>query len=75
MKVSKSIILLVKSFLGNFYRYLAIFSGHTDLYLPLLEEIKETKGKCSKLALSAKCNKVGLMSCLDMKCRPEPEYI
>ena len=26
--VSKSIIFLVKSFLGNFYRHLAIFSGH-----------------------------------------------
>ena len=29
-KVSKSIIFLVKSFLGNFNRHLAIFSGHTD---------------------------------------------
>ena len=29
VKVSKSIIFLVKSFLGNFYRHLAIFSGHT----------------------------------------------
>ena len=29
MKVSKSILFLVKSFLGNFYRHLAIFSGHT----------------------------------------------
>ena len=29
LKVSKSIIFLVKSFLGNFYGYLAIFSGHT----------------------------------------------
>ena len=29
-KVSKSILFLVKSFLGNFYRHLAIFSGHTD---------------------------------------------
>ena len=29
-KVSKSFILLVKSYLGNFYRDLAIFSGHTD---------------------------------------------
>ena len=28
-KVTKSIIFLVKSFLGNFYRHLAIFSGHT----------------------------------------------
>ena len=27
----KSIIFLVKSFLGNFYRHLAIFSGHTAL--------------------------------------------
>ena len=27
--VSKSIIFLVKSFLGHFYRHLAIFSGHT----------------------------------------------
>ena len=30
VKVSKSIIFLVKSFLGNFYGHLAIFSGHTD---------------------------------------------
>ena len=29
VKVSKSIIFLVTSLLGNFYRYLAIFSGHT----------------------------------------------
>ena len=29
VKVSKSIIFLVKSFLGNFYRHLAIFTGHT----------------------------------------------
>ena len=29
MKVSKSIIFLVNSFLGSFYRHLAIFSGHT----------------------------------------------
>ena len=28
--MSKSIIFLVESFLGNFYRHLAIFSGHTD---------------------------------------------
>ena len=29
VKVSKSLIFLVKSFLGNFYKILAIFSGHT----------------------------------------------
>ena len=29
-KVSKSSIFLLKSFLGNFYGHLAIFSGHTD---------------------------------------------
>ena len=29
VKASKSIIFVVKSFLGNFYRHLAIFSGHT----------------------------------------------
>ena len=29
VKVSKSLIFLVKSFLGNFSRHLAIFSGHT----------------------------------------------
>ena len=29
--MSKYIIFLVKSFLGNFYRHLAIFSGHTGL--------------------------------------------
>ena len=31
VKVSKPIIFLVKSFLGNFYRHLSIFSGHTAL--------------------------------------------
>ena len=30
VKVSKYIIFLVKSFLGNFYRHFAICSGHTD---------------------------------------------
>ena len=30
MKVLKSIIFLVKTILDNFYRHLAIFSGHTD---------------------------------------------
>ena len=30
VKVLKYIIFLKKSFLGNFYRHLAIFSGHTD---------------------------------------------
>ena len=29
LKVSKSYIFLVKSFLGNFYRHLVFFSGHT----------------------------------------------
>ena len=29
VKVLKSVSFLVKSFLGNFYRHLAIFSGHT----------------------------------------------
>ena len=29
VKVSKSLIFLVKSFLGKFYRHLAIFTGHT----------------------------------------------
>ena len=29
VKVSKSIVFIVKSFLGNFYRHLAVFSGHT----------------------------------------------
>ena len=36
VKVSKSIIFLVKSFLGNFYRHLAIFSGHTGTCPPKL---------------------------------------
>ena len=31
VNVSKSMIFLMKSFLGNFYRHLVIFSGHTDL--------------------------------------------
>ena len=30
MKVSKSVIFLVKSFLGNFYRHLVTFIGHAD---------------------------------------------
>ena len=30
LEVSKYLIFLVKSFLGNFYRHLAIFTGHTD---------------------------------------------
>ena len=30
VKVSKSILFQVKSFLGNCYSHLAIFSGHTD---------------------------------------------
>ena len=34
VKVLKSIIFLVNSFLGNFYRHLAIFSGHTAHLLP-----------------------------------------
>ena len=29
MKLSKSLIFLGKSFLGNLYRHLAIFTGHT----------------------------------------------
>ena len=36
VQVSKSIIFLVKSFLGNFYRHLAIFSGHTVCHPALL---------------------------------------
>ena len=32
VKVSKSIIFLVKHFLGNFYRHMAIFSGHTGFW-------------------------------------------
>ena len=30
VKVSKSFIFVMKSFMGNFYRHLAIFSGYTD---------------------------------------------
>ena len=33
VKVLKSIIFLVKSFLGKIYRHLAIFSGHTALHV------------------------------------------
>ena len=33
--MSKCIIFLVKSFLGNFYRHLAIFSGHTGCWWSL----------------------------------------
>ena len=36
-----SIIFLVKSFLGNFYRHLAIFSGHTAHNLHLKTSIQE----------------------------------
>ena len=38
--VSKSIIFLVKSFLGNFYTHLAIFSGHT-VYEPPIEQVNQ----------------------------------
>ena len=34
--MSKSFIFLAKSFLGNFYRHLAIFSGHTGAHVPKL---------------------------------------
>ena len=37
VKVLKSIIFLVKSFLGNFYRHLEIFSGHTGPGLTQIE--------------------------------------
>ena len=39
IKVSKSIIFLVKYFLGNFCRHLAIFSGHTDSIGPREEHV------------------------------------
>ena len=42
VKVSKSIIFLVKSFLGKFYRQLAIFSGHTGYYLPMFNLYSST---------------------------------
>ena len=32
VQVSKGVIFLLKSFLGNFYRHFAIFSGHTACY-------------------------------------------
>ena len=34
--MSKSILFLVKSFLDNFYRHLAIFSGHTGTFLSIV---------------------------------------
>ena len=45
VKVSKSIIFLVTSFFGNFYRHLAKFSGHTvdDSYVQ--NEAKTGGGK------------------------------
>ena len=45
MKKLKSIIFLVKSFLGNFYRHLAIFSGHTDDVTHTRERERERKAK------------------------------
>ena len=39
VKVSKSFIFLVTSFLGNFYRHLAIFTGHTA-YVPYVPQIR-----------------------------------
>ena len=36
MKVLKSIIFLVKSFLDNIYRHLVIFSGHTELTMQVI---------------------------------------
>ena len=38
--VSKSIIFLVNSFLGNFYGKFAIFSGHTDCFTTLVPDRK-----------------------------------
>ena len=49
MKVSKSIIFLVKSFLGNFYRHLGIFSGHTALNVDG-ERSRESSGCVAQLA-------------------------
>ena len=44
VKESKSIIFLVKSILGKFYRYFAIFSGHTvpGVYLPICPATKSS---------------------------------
>ena len=36
VKVLKHFIFLMKSFLGNFYRHLAIFYGHTDNNSPCI---------------------------------------
>ena len=40
----KSIIFVVKSFLGNFYRHLAVFSGHTDHKKARIEDSSSQNG-------------------------------
>ena len=61
--MSKSIIFLVQSFLGNFYRHLAIFSDHTDVEWKWWE--KETLITSTEnlafLSLWPKCSEVLLL--------------
>ena len=59
VKVSKSFILLVKSFLGNFYVHSTTFSGHAGWerergHLHLLTSITNSKYACLKQIVAAK---------------------
>ena len=48
--VLKSIMFLVKSFLGNFDRTLAIFSGHTAPHLDQTNEGDKTREDCFNIS-------------------------
>ena len=54
VKVLKSIIFLVKSFLGNFYRHLAIFSGHTVHFLGNWSRPGQMSNVCTQIKKGAK---------------------
>ena len=58
--MSKSVIFLVKSVLGNFYRHLAIFSGHTadsaHLFRAIGNSLNVTFGYLSLIAKSVSVN-------------------
>ena len=54
--MSKSIIFLVKSILGEFYRHLAIFSGHTAVPQALPKVWKVWNGPLVRLGQSLNYN-------------------
>ena len=50
----------MKSFLGNFYGHLAIFSGHTDVFTDLEEEVgggEGLRGREREYRVLNHCNK------------------